>query len=160
VHIWIDGDACPVVIRDILFRAAIRRGIDATLVANQAVPVPRSPHIRCLQVPHGFDQADDEIVRRIASGDIVVTGDIPLAAAAIARGARVLSPRGEPFTAENIGQRLAMRNLMDQLRSTGAVHGGPAPLDQRDRQAFANALDRLLTATRRDGQDTSETEGE
>jgi uncharacterized protein len=144
MKIWVDADACPGVIRDIVVRAAERTRTEAVLVANQPVTTPRSPYVRAIQVPQGFDQADDEILRRIESGDLVVTADIPLAAAAIERGGEALNPRGERYTRENIGQRLAMRNLMDQLRSTGTVSGGPAPLDKRDRQAFANALDRLL----------------
>jgi uncharacterized protein len=146
MRIWVDADACPGVIREIIYRAAERLGIEAVLVANQPVAAPRSKFVRAIQVPQGFDEADNEIVKRIETGDLVVTGDIPLAAAVVARGALALDPRGQAYTAENIGQRLATRNLMDQLRSTGSVGGGPAPLDKRDRQAFANALDRTLNA--------------
>ncbi len=143
-QIWVDADACPRAIRDILFRAARRVDICVTLVANHALDVPSSPLIRALQVPQGFDVADDYIAGRVAPGDLVVTADIPLAAAVIERGGEVISPRGERFTGENIRQRLAMRDFMDTMRSSGAMTGGPPPLGQRERMEFANALDRLL----------------
>jgi uncharacterized protein YaiI (UPF0178 family) len=140
----VDADACPVQIREILFRAAERTRTELVLVANQPIRAPRSEVIRQIQVPKGFDVADNEIVRRMAPGDLVVTADIPLAAAAIERGGVALNPRGDFYTAENVKQRLAMRNLMAELRDTGQVTGGPPALGQRDRQSFANALDRWL----------------
>ena len=143
--IWVDADACPVVIKEILFRAAERTGVRLMLVANQPLRVPPSPHIKTLQVPAGFDVADNEIVKRLEQGDLVITADIPLAAEAIEKGALALSPRGEMHTTENIGARLNMRDFMDTMRSSGVeVGGGPPPLNQADRQAFANHLDRWL----------------
>ena len=147
--IWVDADACPRVIRDILFRAAERCQITLTLVANQAIEIPRSRHVRMLQVARGFDVADNEIVDRIAAGDLVVTADIPLAADAIARGAQAVSPRGEQFTPDNIRERLTMRDFMDTMRASGLSSGGPPPLSGTDRQAFANVLDRYLARTGR-----------
>ncbi|ACL73659.1 protein of unknown function DUF188 [Thioalkalivibrio sulfidiphilus HL-EbGr7] len=144
MKIWVDADACPGVIREILFRAAQRTGVALTLVANQPVKVPPSPHIRSLQVSAGFDVADNEIVRRVSAGDLVITSDIPLAAEVIAKGGHALSPRGELHTRENIGARLNMRDFMDTLRASGIQSGGPPALNQKDRQAFANQLDRLL----------------
>jgi len=144
MHIWVDADACPVVIKDILFRAAERTGVELTLVANRWIQVPAARHIRALQVESGFDVADNEIVRRVKAGDLVITADIPLAAEVIAKSALALNPRGELYTAENIRQRLNMRDFMDTLRSSGIDTGGQAALGQRDRQAFANQLDRLL----------------
>jgi uncharacterized protein YaiI (UPF0178 family) len=143
-QIWVDADACPRAIREILFRAAQRVGVPLILVANHAITVPASPLIRAQQVPQGFDVADDYIEGQIAPGDLVVTADIPLAAAVIERGGEVISPRGERFTRDNIRQRLAMRDFMDTLRSSGEMTGGPPPLGQRERMDFANALDRLL----------------
>lgn len=142
--IWVDADACPAVIKDILFRAASRRGVLITLVANQFMQVPRSPNIRFLQVARGFDVADHEIVQRMSEGDLVVTADIPLAADVIARGGLALNPRGELYTAANIEATLSMRNFMDSLRSSGVDTGGPSALSQRDRQLFANQLDKWL----------------
>ena len=142
--IWVDADACPTVIKDILYRAARRTGIALTLVANQSLSVPRAPNIKTLQVQQGFDVADDEIVRRMVAGDLVVTSDIPLAAEVIAKGGDAISPRGEEHTSENIGARLNMRDFLDTMRSSGVVTGGPAALGQRERQDFANALDRWL----------------
>lgn len=144
MKIWVDADACPGVIREILFRAAQRTGVALTLVANQPVKVPPSPHIRSLQVSAGFDVADNEIVKRVSEGDLVITSDIPLAAEVIAKGGHALSPRGELHTRENIGARLNMRDFMDTLRASGIQSGGPPALNQKDRQAFANQLDRLL----------------
>lgn len=149
MKIWVDADACPVVIKDILFRAANRTGVPLTLVANQPIPVPRTPNIHSLQVPSGFDVADDEIVKRVACGDLVVTSDIPLAAEVIEKGAKALSPRGELFSTENIRARLNMRDFLDTMRSSGIHTGGPSALNQSDRQAFANHLDRLLAGRRR-----------
>lgn len=145
MKIWVDADACPVVIKEILFKAAERTGVETTLVANQPVRVPRSRLIQSLQVPSGFDVADHEIVRRAAEGDLVITADIPLAAEVIEKGALALSPRGERHTPENIRARLNMRDFMDTLRGSGVQTGGPAALDQTDRQRFANELDRILT---------------
>ncbi|HKJ94159.1 MAG TPA: YaiI/YqxD family protein [Gammaproteobacteria bacterium] len=145
MRIWVDADACPAVIREILFRAAERRGVTTTLVANQFIRVPRSGYVRMLQVGSGFDVADHEIVRRVARNDLVITGDIPLAAEVIDHGAHALSPRGELLTTENIGGRLNMRDFMDTLRASGINTGGPPALSQSDRQSFANQLDRLLT---------------
>ena len=145
--IWIDADACPRVIRDILYRAAERCRVSVTLVANQAIDRPRSRYVTMLQVGAGLDAADQEIVRRAAPGDLVITADIPLAAEAIKRRAEVLSPRGERFTPDNIGERLNMRDFMDTLRGSGLAGGGPPPLSGRDRQAFANALDSYLAKT-------------
>jgi len=142
--IWVDADACPVVIRDILFRAAERVGIELTLVANQPLRVPPSRFIRALQVSSGFDVADNEIVRRVEAGDLVITSDIPLAAEVIEKGGHALSPRGERYTADNIKGRLNMRDFMDTMRASGIQSGGPPALGQADRQAFANHLDRFL----------------
>ena len=142
--IWVDADACPRVIRDILYRAAERCQVALTLVANQTIEIPRSRHVRMLTVSAGFDVADNEIARRVEAGDLVVTSDIPLAADAIARHAEVVSPRGERFTPDNIRERLTMRDFMDTMRSSGLTSGGPPPLSPTDRQAFANALDSYL----------------
>jgi uncharacterized protein YaiI (UPF0178 family) len=143
--IWVDADACPVVIKEILFRAANRTGVMLMLVANKPLQVPPSRHIKTLQVPAGFDVADNEIVKRLEQGDLVITSDIPLAAEAIEKGALALSPRGELHSTENIGARLNMRDFMDTMRSSGVeVGGGPPPLNQADRQAFANHLDSWL----------------
>ena len=145
MQIWVDADACPKVIKEILYRAAERVEISLNLVANRPLYVPRSPYLRVIQVPLGFDEADHRIVELMQTGDLVVTGDIPLAAAVVEKGGHVLGPRGEQFTEDNIRERLAMRNLMDQLRSTGLDTGGPAALSKSDRQAFANGLDQILT---------------
>jgi len=144
VQIWVDADACPNVIKEILFRVAERARIMVTLVANQPVPVPRMQYVRAVQVAQGFDIADNEIVRRCEPGDLVVTADIPLAAEVIAKGATALNPRGELYTKENVKARLNMRDFMDTMRSSGIHTGGPPALNQRDRQAFANALDRFI----------------
>jgi uncharacterized protein len=145
MHIWVDADACPVVIRDILFRAAERTGVAVTLVANQPIKTPPFPHIRALVVKAGFDVADNEIVRRVEAGDLVITSDIPLAAEAIEKGALALSPRGELLTAGNVRPRLNMRDFLDTMRSSGIHSGGPPPMSQRNRQDFANHLDTLIT---------------
>jgi len=144
MRIWVDADALPVVIRQILFKAAQRTKTETTLVANQPIPVPRSSLIRMRQVSRGFDVADDEIVRSVEAGDLVVTADIPLAAEVVAKGAFALSPRGEEFTPENVRGRLNMRDFMDTLRGSGVQTGGPPTLGAQERQAFGNALDRLL----------------
>jgi len=145
VHIWVDADACPKVIKEMLFRAAERTGVSMTLVANQPLVTPRLKNIRSLRVAAGFDVADNEIVRRLVAGDLVITADIPLAAEVIAKGGSALNPRGELYTTENIRARLSMRDFMDSLRATGVETGGPASFSQADRQAFANQLDRFLS---------------
>jgi len=145
MKIWVDADACPVVIKEILFRAAERTGVQLTLVANQPVRIPPSRHIKFIQVTAGFDVADDEIVKRLDTGDLVITADIPLAAEAIEKGASALDPRGELYSIDNIRARLNMRDFMDTLRSSGIDTGGPPALGQADRQSFANQLDRILT---------------
>lgn len=146
MKVWVDADACPVVIKEILYRAADRTGVQLTLVANQALSTPSSANINTLQVLRGFDVADDEIVKRVEAGDLVITSDIPLAAEVIAKGGHVLSPRGEMHTTENIGARLNMRDFLDTMRSSGVeMGGGPAAFSQRDKQTFANELDRFLT---------------
>ena len=145
MKLWVDADACPVVIKEILFRAASRTGVKLTLVANQRIRVPASPNIRSIQVSAGFDNADNEIVRRLDPGDLVITSDIPLAAEAIEKGAYVLDPRGELYTRENIGARLNMRDFLESMRSSGIDTGGPSALSQGDRKNFADHLDRLLT---------------
>ena len=147
-QIWVDADACPAAIKDVLFRAAEREQVPVTLVANQWLRTPPSRFVRAIQVPGGFDVADDEIVERVAAGDLVVTQDIPLAAAVIAKGALAMHPRGELYTADTIAQRLGMRNFMDELRGAGVDTGGPAAFHPRDKQAFANQLDRWLTKRR------------
>jgi uncharacterized protein YaiI (UPF0178 family) len=147
-RIWVDADACPVAIKEILFRAAQRAQVHVTLVANHALRTPPSPYIRSIQVAGGFDVADNEIVGLVAPGDLVVTQDIPLAAAVIAKGALAVHPRGELFTPDSIQQRLTMRNFMEELRSAGVNTGGPAALHPRDKQAFANQLDRWLAQRR------------
>jgi uncharacterized protein YaiI (UPF0178 family) len=145
MRIWVDADACPNVIKEILFRAAQRRCLALTLVANQKLRVPKSAMIRSVQVDSGFDEADHWIVEQAAAGDLVVTADIPLANDAIEKGAIVINPRGVLYTRENIRERLVMRDLMDELRGTGMeVGGGPPALNQQDRREFANQLDRIL----------------
>ena len=145
MKIWVDADACPVVIKEILFRAAERTGVQLTLVANQPVRIPPSRNIKFIQVAQGFDVADNEIVRRLGEGDLVITGDIPLAAEVVEKGAYALNPRGELYTAENIRDRLNMRDFMDTLRASGVETGGPPALGQNDRKTFASHLDKLLT---------------
>ena len=146
MRIWVDADACPNVIKDILFRAADRTHVTLTLVANQPVRIPPSPYIKALQVPAGFDVADDRIVELTEAGDLVITADIPLAAGVIEKGGHALDPRGETYTKDNIKERLAVRKLMDELRSGGVDTGGPAIFSNADRQAFASKLDRFLIA--------------
>ena len=143
-QIWVDADACPVVIKEILFRAARRTETLMTLVANQPITVPRSPFIKTVQVASGFDVADNEIVKRLVAGDLVITADIPLAAEVIENGGHALNPRGERYTKETIGARLNMRDFMDTMRASGINTGGPPAISQGDRQEFANALDRFL----------------
>jgi len=145
MQIWIDADACPVVIKEILYRAAERTNTQLTLVANQAMTVPNSRFIRSIQVGQGFDVADDEIVKRLSAGDLVITSDIPLAADVIEKGGIALSPRGEMYTTDNIRARLNMRDFMESLRSSGVDTGGPPAFNQGDRKAFANHLDSFLS---------------
>ncbi len=145
VSIWVDADACPVVVRDILFRAAERTGVQLVLVANRALQVPSRPNIRAMQVRSGFDQADDEIVRQSTPGDLVITADIPLAAELLQKDVDVLNPRGERYSKSTIGAKLAMRDFMDTMRSSGVHGGGPSAYGQVQRQAFANQLDQWLT---------------
>lgn len=144
MKIWVDADACPSVIKDILFRAAQRVPVFVTLVANQALRTPPSPYINTLQVSAGFDVADNVIAQQVQPGDLVITADIPLAADVIARGAEALNPRGALYTADNIQASLTLRNFMSELRGSGINTGGPAPFTQNDRHAFANQLDRFL----------------
>ncbi len=143
-HIWVDADACPKPIKEILYRVSKRVQIPLVLVANQALQVPRTPLIRSVQVAGGFDVADNYIVQQANTGDLVITADIPLAAEVIAKGCLALNPRGELYTEENIRQRLNMRDFMETLRGSGVDTGGPQSFNQADRQAFANQLDRLL----------------
>lgn len=145
MNIWVDADACPVVIKDVLYRAAARTGVQLTLVANQPVRIPPSRCINFIQVAPGFDVADNEIVKRLGAGDLVITSDIPLAAEVIDKGAYALNPRGELYSADNIRARLNMRDFMDTLRASGIDTGGPPTLSQRDRQSFAAHLDKILT---------------
>ena len=145
MQIWIDADACPKVIQAILFRAAERTCTNVILVANKPLRIPPSPHIKAIQVAGGFDVADNYICRELQPGDLVITADIPLAAEAIAKGGHALNPRGEFYSTDNIRERLAVRNLLDELRASGMVSGGPPALTHSDRQAFANQLDQFLT---------------
>jgi uncharacterized protein YaiI (UPF0178 family) len=144
MHIWVDADACPVVIKQILFKAAQRTQLPLTLVANQPLSTPPAPLIKSVQVEAGFDVADNYIVQQVEIDDLVVTADIPLAADVVEKGAYAINPRGELYTPENIRQRLQMRNFMEEMRNTGQASGGPPPLNNADRQYFANNLDRLL----------------
>lgn len=147
-RIWVDADACPVVIKEIIFRAAERTRTETVLVANQWLRTPPSRYIRSMQVAGGPDVADDAIVERVAAGDLVVTQDIPLAARVLEKQAAALNPRGEPYTANSIAERLSVRNFMEELRGAGIQTGGPAALHPRDRQAFASQLDRWLAQNR------------
>ncbi|MBM5570590.1 YaiI/YqxD family protein [Deefgea chitinilytica] len=144
MHLWVDADACPVVIKEMMFRAADRLQLPLTLVANQLIRVPPSAHIRAIQVAHGFDEADHWIVEQVHAGDLVVTADIPLAARVIEKAAFALNPRGEFYSPENIRERLNMRDFMEELRGAGLQSGGPAAFSQSDRLAFGKALDRFL----------------
>lgn len=144
MKIWVDADACPNVIKDVLFRAAERSGVALTLVANQPVRIPPSRFIRFLQVPAGFDAADTRILDGMGAGDLVITADIPLAAEVIRKGGLVLDPRGEPHTADDMGEKLALRKFMEEMRSSGVEAGGPPPLGNAERQAFARRLEFLL----------------
>ncbi|WP_206950967.1 YaiI/YqxD family protein [Trinickia acidisoli] len=144
MQVLVDADACPVVIKEMLFRAARRAQVQVTLVANQYLRTPPSPFIKSIQVPSGFDVADERIVELVASGDLVITADIPLAAAVLDKDAHALDPRGNWFTRENIQERLTVRDVMDQLRGVGVDTGGPAPFSTRDSKTFAGQLDRFL----------------
>ena len=150
MHIWVDADACPAVIKDILYRAAERLQIPLTLVANKLLRTPPSKFIRALQVPQGIDVADSRIVKDLEAGDLVITADIPLASDVIAKGGHALNPRGEFYSPENIAERLALRNYLDELRGSGERTGGPAALDNTDRKRFADQLDRFLGKLKRD----------
>jgi len=149
MRIWVDADGCPNVVKEIICRAAIRAEIHTYFVANHAIQLPRSPLLTSLQVQQGFDVADDEIALRCETGDLVVTSDIPLAADVIAKGATALNSRGEIYTNENVRQRLNMRDFMDTMRASGIQSGGPPPLGAREKQAFANGLDRLIAKSKR-----------
>ncbi|MBK5145024.1 YaiI/YqxD family protein [Budviciaceae bacterium BWR-B9] len=144
MQIWVDADACPNVIKDVLFRAADRAQVMVTLVANQYIKTPPSPYIRSMQVASGFDVADNEIVKRTEPGDLVITADIPLAAEVLEKGGAAINPRGERYSPATIRERLTMRDFMDTMRSSGIQTGGPSTLNQRDRQQFANELDKWL----------------
>ena len=154
--IWVDADACPKVIKDTLYRAAERSQIELILVANQPLAVPPSRFIRTLRVAAGFDVADNEIVQRVSATDLVITADIPLAAEVLAKGAAALNPRGERYSEATIRERLTMRDFMDTLRSSGVQTGGPAALNQRDRQQFAAELDKWLLARQRRQRDAAQ----
>jgi len=145
MEIWVDADACPVVIKDILFRAAERTGIELTLVANQRIRIPKSRGVKFLLVKSGFDAADNEIVKRLSHGDLVITADIPLAAEAVEKGAYALNPRGEFYDADNVRSRLNVRDFMDALRESGIDTGGPPMLSKSDRKSFADNLDKFLS---------------
>lgn len=147
--IWVDADACPVVVREILYRAAKRTQTPVVFVANQFINLPNSPYLSMLQVSQGFDVADDMIVQKAKTHDLVVTSDIPLADEVLDKGALVLTSRGEAYTKENIKARLNIRDFMDTMRASGIQSGGPSALSQADRQAFANALDRILTKSKK-----------
>ncbi|QDU06988.1 YaiI/YqxD family protein [Gimesia aquarii] len=148
MQIWVDADACPTEIKELLFRAAKRTKVKITLVANQPLRIPRSEFINSLLVSAGLNVADQRIVELTQPGDLVITADIPLAADVVAKGGQALNPRGALYTDENIGERLAVRDLMDDLRGEGQMTGGPANFSAKDRQAFANQLDRWLTAAK------------
>lgn len=150
MHIWVDADACPNIIKDVLYKTVMRREIGMTLVANMSLSVPQSPLIDTIRVSAGFDEADKEIARLAEPGDLVITADIPLANAIVDKGATGLNPRGELYTEENVKGLLRMRNLMEELRSGGMASGGPAPIGPRDKQEFTNQLDRFLTRSLKD----------
>lgn len=148
-QIWVDADACPLVIKQLLYRAAERTKVQVTLVANQPLRTPPSAYVDSIRVPAGMNIADRHIVELVATGDLVITADIPLAADVVAKGGQALNPRGELYTTDNVGGRLAVRNLMDELRGGGLVTGGPSNFNAKDRQAFANQLDRWLARVKR-----------
>jgi hypothetical protein len=151
MKIWVDADACPVVIKDILFKAANRAQIETTLIANHYIKIPPSPFIKFVQVQSGFDIADDEIVQRVQKNDLVITSDIPLADEVITKLALALSPRGELYSKENIKSRLNIRDFMDTMRASGIHTGGPSAMSQTDRQNFANHLDRIIQQAQKKG---------
>ena len=148
MQIWVDADACPKVIKEVLYRAATRVKCQLILVANQSLIIPKSPFIKTIRVESGFDVADNFIAQQLQTGDLVITADIPLAAAVLAKGGKALNPRGELYNTETIKQKLTMRDLMDELRGSGIQTGGPPPLSQAERRDFANALDRILSQAR------------
>ena len=145
MHIWVDADACPIEIKELLFRAATRRNVNVTLVANQSMRTPKSEYIDIIVVPAGMNVADQRIIKLVESTDLVVTSDIPLAAEVVAKGGQALNPRGELYSDRNVGERLAVRNMLDELRAGGQIVGGPSHFSAKDKQAFANQLDRWLT---------------
>ena len=145
MHIWVDADACPIEIKELLFRAATRRKVNVTLVANQPMRTPKSEYIDIIVVPAGMNVADQRIIKLVESTDLVVTSDIPLAAEVVAKGGHALNPRGELYSDRNVGERLAVRNMLDELRAGGQIIGGPSHFSAKDKQAFANQLDRWLT---------------
>ncbi|MEJ2361379.1 MAG: YaiI/YqxD family protein [Gammaproteobacteria bacterium] len=147
MQIWVDADACPRVIKEILYRAAERVQCQLLLVANQPLNIPKSPFIKAIRVSSGFDVADNYIVQHVTAGDLVITADIPLAAEVITRGAQALNPRGEVYHPDTIKQKLTLRDFMDELRGSGVMTGGPPPLNQTERREFANALDRFLSGS-------------
>jgi len=149
MHIWVDADACPVLIREVLYKASQRTSVALTMVANQYIPVPPNQHINCLVVSAGFDVADDEIVQRCCTEDLVVTNDIPLAAEAIEKGATVINFRGESYDKDTIKATLTMRDFMDTIRASGERTGGPSPFSSKDKMNFANQLDRVLATAMR-----------
>lgn len=149
MQIWVDADACPGEIKELLYRTAKRRGVKVTLVANQPLRTPRSDFIGSILVPSGMNVADRQIVDLTEPGDLVITADIPLAAEVVAKGGQALDPRGELYTEENVGERLAVRNLFDELRGGDQITGGPSSFNSKDRQVFANQLDRWLTKAQR-----------
>jgi uncharacterized protein YaiI (UPF0178 family) len=148
MQIWVDADACPGDVKELLYRTAERRKIKVTLVANQSMRVPQSAFVDALLVPGGMNMADRQIVELVAPGDLVITADVPLAADVVAKGGQAIGPRGELYTDANVGERLAVRNMLDGLRGAGQIMGGPSNFSPRDRQAFANQLDRWLTKAR------------
>ena len=143
--IWVDADACPAPIKEILYRAATRLCVELILVANQRATIPKSPYIKFIQVSHGFDVADQYIIQNMSAHDLVITADIPLASEVIKHHGQAINPRGTLYSKENIGEKLSMRNLREELRSIGSISGGPQSFNKQDRQAFANALDQILT---------------
>jgi len=151
LQLWVDADACPKAVKEIVYRAAERRQVQATLVANSRLTIPRSPYLHFILVGSGFDVADREIARLMRAGDLVITADIPLAADAIENEGFALNPRGEFYTRDNVKSALSMRNFMDGLRGAGSITGGPAAFSNREKTAFANQLDRFLTAKLQNG---------
>ena len=149
MKIWVDADACPVDMKAIIFKAAIRTSTHTCLVANHPMQIPKSPFLRLMQVPSGFDVADHEIIKNLEAGDLVITADIPLASEAMDHGAQVINPRGETYSKETIRSKLNIRDFMDTMRSSGVQSGGPPPLNQKNKQDFANSLDSILAKAKR-----------